>query len=178
MAEEEKTKEKPEDEEASSGHKGLYRIVLLLIVVVMAGGAGFGAALVMGGPQQAGADDIAGGQDDVPLGSEDDYGYITDFPPITVNLNVENVNRYVRTTLVIAVKKKKLEELQKIVTEQTPQLKNVLTVYLSGLTLDEVRGEDKLNKIRRDVADKFNEQLWGDGKPQIQKILFDEFKVQ
>jgi len=178
MAEEETTDQEPDGDGAPRKGKGLNRILLLLGVVVLAGGAGFGASLILGGPREVGADEPDPGDGDVSVKGDADYEYIVDFPPVTVNLDVPNVNRYVRTTLAIAVKKGQKEDIEKIVVEHTPRLTNVLTVYLSSLTLDDVRGEEKLNAIRREIRNEFNKALWPKGKPRIERILFNEFKIQ
>lgn len=175
MAEEDKTEQRADGGDAPRERKGLYRILLLVGVIAIAGGAGFGAAVMLGGSGGVGPD-----EDDSPnpAGTKDEYEYLLEFPPVTVNLDVPNANRYVRTTLALAVKKGKKAEIEKIVLDHTPQLTNVLTVYLSSLTLDDVLGKDDLNKIRREIKEKFNEELWGGGRPRIREVLLIEFKVQ
>ena len=54
----------------------------------------------------------------------------------------------------------------------------------SGRTLDYIlrnlgtRGPASLNRMRREILDAFNQELWPDQKPKIRKVLFKEFAVK
>jgi flagellar basal body-associated protein FliL len=62
--------------------------------------------------------------------------------------------------------------------EKKPTLTNWLTIYLAGLTLEDIRGDKNLRRIQSQILDAFNEQLFPDAKPQIKHILFKEFAIQ
>ena len=178
MAEEEKTSESGDDGAEQPKGKPLAMVVLLLGVVAVAAGGGFVAAQFMGGPASADAEEFV--EDDGPGADDMGYDYIP-FEPVTVNLNVDNSTRYLRTTLVLAVKKdsrNNLDKITKAITDGQPMLINALTVYLSEQTLTDVRGKQGLNKIRRAIKDEFNDKLWGDTRPRIDHVLLKEFKVQ
>jgi flagellar basal body-associated protein FliL len=64
------------------------------------------------------------------------------------------------------------------VDKRLPELKNWLAVYLAGRTLDEVRGAQSLNRVRREICDAFNEQIWPQQPPRIHHVLLKEFAVQ
>jgi flagellar basal body-associated protein FliL len=57
-------------------------------------------------------------------------------------------------------------------------LRDWLTTYFAGLSLEDVRGSRNLNRIKRDVQDQFNELLFPGTKPFVRQVLFREFAVQ
>jgi len=178
MAEEDKTEQGGQDVAEERKGKPMAMVLLLFGVVAVAGGGGFAAAQFMGGPAAAEAEEFA---EDNDAGIDDvGYEYIP-FEPVTVNLNEDNSTRYLRTTLVLAIKKDSRNDIGKItktITEGQPMLINALTVYLSEQTLTDVRGKQGLNKIRRAIQDEFNDKLWGDARPRMDHVLLKEFKVQ
>jgi flagellar basal body-associated protein FliL len=109
--------------------------------------------------------------------SREHFGYI-DFEPITVNLNEPRLARYVRATVTLALKEDSEKAAAAAIEKKKPELKNYLTVYLAGCTLEDVRGPRNLNRIRREMQDALNDQLWPDGKGLIDHVLFKEFAVQ
>ena len=62
--------------------------------------------------------------------------------------------------------------------ERKLALRDWLTTYFAGLSLEDVRGTRNLEKIKRQIQDQFNEILFPNGKPYVQRILFKEFAVQ
>jgi len=59
-----------------------------------------------------------------------------------------------------------------------PILVNWLTVYLSGLSLEDIRGDKNLKSIQSRILEAFNEKLFPDSRPQIKLVLIKEFPVQ
>ena len=62
--------------------------------------------------------------------------------------------------------------------EKRPILINWLTVYLSSLGLEDIRGDNNLRSIQSHIRDAFNEELFPDSKSQILQVLIKEFPVQ
>jgi len=62
--------------------------------------------------------------------------------------------------------------------EKKPILINWLTVYLSSLGLEDIRGDKNLRSIQSQIRDAFNEKLFPDSKPQIKQVLIKGFPVQ
>ena len=57
-------------------------------------------------------------------------------------------------------------------------MRDWLTTYFAGLSLEDVRGTRNLEKIKRQIKDQLNETLFPNGKPYVKRILFKEFAVQ
>jgi flagellar basal body-associated protein FliL len=62
--------------------------------------------------------------------------------------------------------------------EKKPIFINWLTVYLSSLNLEDIRGDKNLRSIQSHIRDAFNEKLFPDSKSQIKQVLIKEFAVQ
>ncbi len=162
------------------GGNSIVWLVLLVLTVALcaAGGIYAGNAIKTANasdpqtgpgsdPALAGAPSSAGGA----------YQYL-DIEPITINLDEPRLARYVRATITLAFDAKQELEVSKQVEQRMPELKNWLAVYLAGRTLDEVRGAQSLNRVRREICEAFNEQIWPQQPPRIHHVLFKEFAVQ
>ena len=107
----------------------------------------------------------------------EDFEYIH-FEPIIANLDEPRLVRYVRATIVLAVRAADAEAAGERAEKSKPELRNRLDAYLSGQTLEDVRGEKNKNRIRRDMLKICNELLWPNRRPLIDHVLFKEFTVQ
>jgi flagellar basal body-associated protein FliL len=110
--------------------------------------------------------------------SSDEMSYY-DFDPIIVTLNEQRMDRFIRSGITLAVKTQDLKSgTLEMLDKRKPEIKSWLNIYLSGCTLDQVRGEKNLNRLRHEIADLLNQKLFGDSRPLIDDVLFREFAVQ
>ena len=102
-----------------------------------------------------------------------------DLDPVVASLNEPSVTRYVRASLILQMSSE-LEQKKgtEILDTKKPVLINWLTVYLSGLTLEDIRGDKNLKAIQWKVCESFNEILFPDSKAYIKEVLIKEFPVQ
>ena len=158
------------------GGNGIIWLVLLAVTVAICAAGGFYAGRVM---KTAQASEAQAAPKDVSAvsNSAGEYRYY-DFEPITINLDEPRLARYVRATITLACDAKQESEVRSQVEKRLPELKNWLAVYLAGRTLDEVRGAQSLNRIRREICEAFNEQIWPQQPPRIHHVLLKEFAVQ
>ena len=102
-----------------------------------------------------------------------------DLDPVVANLNEPTVTRYVRASLTLEMSAEmNVKKGTAFLDEKKPILINWLTVYLSSLGLEDIRGDNNLRSIQSHIRDAFNEQLFPDSKPQIKQVLIKEFPVQ
>lgn len=159
--------------------------VVLGGVVLFCAGAGFGLGRLFAGSRAAAEalpkEQQQAGELAADDASADDAGktWYYDLDPVVANLNEPSVTRYVRATFTLELsnemdKKKGTAFLD----EKKPILINWLTVYLSSLRLDDIRGDKNLKSIQSHVCEAFNEKLFPDSKPQIKQVLIKEFPVQ
>jgi len=158
----------------------IWMVVLVLIVGLCAAGgiyAGNAMKTAQASAPQAepGADPALDGV--APVADNGAYKYL-DIEPITINLDEPRLARYVRATITLAFNAKQESEVTSQVEKRMPELKNWLAVYLAGRTLDEVRGAQSLNRVRREICEAFNEQIWPQQPPKIHHVLLKEFAVQ
>ena len=194
-ADDTKEQEKEEKQEATKPEAGdkkslvgrLLPGVTIAVLVVIFAGAGFTLGRLFAGsgaPQTPGAseqDQSAQGENLEAKGSADDAQktWYFDLEPVVANLDVADVTRYVRASLTLEVSSE-VDEKKGVafIEERKPVLTSWLTVYLSSLSLEDIRGDRNLKRIQSQVLDTFNEKLFPDSKPQIKHVLFKEFAVQ
>jgi len=80
--------------------------------------------------------------------------------------------------MTLAFKPENFKLATETIEKRLPELRSRLTVYLSGCTLEDVRGPKNLNRIRREIQDSLNRDLWPGGNPLIEEVFFKEFVVQ
>ena len=99
--------------------------------------------------------------------------------PVVANLNEPGVTRYVRATFTLEISPE-IDEKKgtDFLNEKKPVLTNWLTVYLSSLSLNDIRGDKNLRSIQSRVCEGLNEILFPNSKPQIEHVLIKEFPVQ
>jgi flagellar basal body-associated protein FliL len=146
-----------------------------IIVAVVVVGVGGGAGMVVGRMAQGGGGAKDGASERV--GSQEKASYF-DLEPIIVNLDEPRLARYVRVSVTLVASSDNAKAVTEALEKRKPELKNWLTVYLAGRTLEQVRGANNLNQIRREVQDAFNRHLWPDHAGLIDHILLKEFAVQ
>ncbi|UCC23577.1 MAG: flagellar basal body-associated FliL family protein [Planctomycetota bacterium] len=190
--EQEKSGERAEktDRKASTG--GILQWVITAAAVLLFAVAGFALGRLLKGsppPEPETADQDESSQqiesdqledlivDDASADSQNTWHFPLE--PAVANLDVPGVTRYVRATLILEISpqvdQKKGEALLK---QKTPLLKDWLTIYLASLSLEDIRGDRNLKRIQSHILDSFNEKLFPDAKPQIKKVLFQEFAIQ
>jgi flagellar basal body-associated protein FliL len=191
---EQQEQEEPQNPEAGKSEKKsliarLLPWVILFVVVLIGAGAGLSVGRLFAGPGTPEADESGPGTDTqspkkeqkADSGSEDGAGKVWyyDLEPVVANLNEPTVTRYVRASFTLEMSAD-LDEKDgtAFLDEKKPVLINWLTVYLSSLSLDDIRGDRNLRSIQSHVRDAFNEQLFPDSQAQIKQVLIKEFPVQ
>jgi flagellar basal body-associated protein FliL len=195
MADTDETKQENPKEDAKdqkSEKKSLIkRILPVVIIIVIAGlfsGAGFGLGKLLApdASKQDGTEAEAAEQDDAEAaradieskdGSKKVWYY--DMEPVVANLNEPSVARYVSLTITLQISSDLSEkDGRNLIDEKIPILTDWLTVYLAGLSLEDIRGDRNLKSIQSQILDAFNEKLFPDSRPRIKHILFRNFAVQ
>jgi flagellar basal body-associated protein FliL len=172
------------------GPGGRLLWIITAIVVIAGAGAGFGLGRLLGSSGKAEPGQSPEGNQTQPenliVDTTDPAGskskgtwYYDQFEPVVANLDEPTVTRYVRVTLIMEIdaqvdKKKGTALIEK----NKHSLTNWLTIYLAGLSLEDIRGESNLKLIQSEIVDAFNEKLFPDAKPWVKRVLFKEFAVQ
>ncbi|MCE5326305.1 MAG: flagellar basal body-associated FliL family protein [Planctomycetaceae bacterium] len=100
------------------------------------------------------------------------------FEPIIVNANEPRLQRYIRAAITLVIRREHEKQVNDLLAKRKDEVKNWMITYLSGCSLEEVRGPRNLNRVRREIHDSLNEMLWPSQKPLIENVLLKEFQVQ
>ncbi len=192
MAEEEaqaNPQENAADEPAAQKKSGsIVPMIIIAAVVVVCAGAGLGLGRLFAGSgntettttvppaeETAATEQPASNAPDVAAGNT----WFYDLEPVVANLDEPGATRYVRAALTLEIGAGLAPDKGNAFLEQKkPLLTNLLTIYLAGLNVEATRGDKNLKRIQMELCDTFNERLFPDGKPVIERILIKEFAVQ
>jgi flagellar basal body-associated protein FliL len=161
----------------NAGRRGAGNILLLTtigLVVAAAAGAGL-ARYLASGPGPAGElEDV--GESDAPAARESAF---VPFGAVVVNLAEGRLTRYLKVNVTLQVEKGAEEDLKKVLENgEKAVFTHWLITHLSGLKLEEVKGSESVNRLRRQIHSGFNEILEDKGDLEIQHVFFEEFNVQ
>jgi len=184
MAEQDENEKKDTPEE---GGKSKLVFWLLLIVVTMAGSTGgFALCQLIDGekpqPEEAVEENAKKKEAEEVLLSQQ-QGQVTwiydQLEPVLANLDEPGVTRYVRVTVTLEMSadmdRVKGEEF---LTARQMVLRDWMTTYFAGLSLEDCRGTRNLSRIKKEVVDNFNKILFPDSRPFVESVFFKEFAVQ
>jgi flagellar basal body-associated protein FliL len=204
MADEEKEKEEKKEGSREAGSqkqdepeqkgsdkktstKGYLKWIVLAVVVVICAGAGFGLGRLFGRSSTGGIEETS--QQTEPdqaqpikvvasqKGSKGTWYY--NFEPVVANLNEPGATRYIRAALTLQISTALDSQTgTTFLEEKKPILRNWLTIYLAGQTIEETRGDRNLRRIQSEILDAFNEKLFPDSKPLIKSVFFKDFAIQ
>jgi len=193
MADEPQTEQQAEqadDKKEDSKKKSLpavilpWLIVALTVAVFAAAGFGLGRMFGSSAKQQKAesSGEKAASQTEQLLTAKPadaESAWYFDLEPVVANLDEPSATRYVRATLTLEMRAEMEQRKGTAFLEQKkPLLTNWLTIYLSSLNLENIRGDRNLKRIQSQICDAFNDKLFPDSKPLIKRILFKEFAIQ
>jgi flagellar basal body-associated protein FliL len=163
---------------ASPPKKGIKGLLLAGVVGLASAAAGFAVPQLLGGGAHNPAESDP--HEATPSKKESAHAGVAYVPfgEVVANLDDNRMMRYVRAKFSLSVDKKDWEAVQHIVEENKTVLKNWLIGYLQNKQIEEVRGTEGFNRIRREIQDRFNEMLFPDSEGKIREVLFDEFNIQ
>lgn len=183
---EEVKQEQPEQAGPSSG-MSLYTWLILAAVVLAGSTGGFALSQLIGGPVKT---DAEGQQEAVkavdPIDEilaatqQGQTSWLFDeLEPVLANLDEPGVSRFVRVLVTLEMSAELDQEKGRaFLTEKQVILKDWMTTYFAGLSLEDVRGSRNLGRIKEEVQNHFNEILFPNNRPFVLRVLFKEFAVQ
>ena len=191
--EQEQEQEEQEDSKAESSEKkasaGRLQWIIVAVVAIVGAGAGLGLGRLFGGSDTTETAQSAEGGPNKPedikanipdlTGGKSQGTWYYDLAPVVANLDEPGATRYIRLTLTLEIDSQ-VDQKKGIafIEEKKPVLTNWLTIYLAGLSLEDIRGDRNLKRIQSQIVDALNEKLFPDAKPQVKRVLFKEFAIQ
>lgn len=152
---------------ASPAAKKRGKLPLIIVAVVcIAGGAAVPMFVTLPGTKAEAkpkkpANDVA-----VPVGD------------VVVNLAEDRMNRYLRMKIAIKVDADDEKAVTALVAKHKAAMKSKLISHLAGKTLRDVSGSVGVNRLSREILEKFDDILYPDGESKVREVLFEEYVVQ
>lgn len=186
--EEEKPKEetKPQEPAAKKG-SGLIYMALFAAVLIAGGTGGFALSQLVGGqdPEEitmspAEAESKKDAENALLAAQKGQSSWSYDkLEPVLANLDEPGVTRYVRVTVTLEMSPD-MDALkgEEFLTSRQMVLRDWMTTYFAGLSLEDCRGTRNLARIKKEVVENFNKILFPGSRPFVQNVLFKEFAVQ
>lgn len=195
MAEEEKNEEQAQEGAEQKGEEKSSRSSLMMwlltagiILGCAVGGFALSQLLVSSGPKEAVADVVEEKPSDFfeSQKSTDGEPWQFDLEAVIGNLDEPGVTRYLRVSVTLVMSPEMDKAKGKVfiggVKDESAGKKGILRDYLSdyisGLTLERVRGQKNRRRIKKELTEGFNELLFPDSKPYLNSVLLKEFAVQ
>ena len=95
------------------------------------------------------------------------------------NLTEDRLTRYVKVNITLEVDPTKADAMTKLMTGPDKAVfRNWLITYLSDKQLQDVKGANAMNRLRREIQDGFNAILAERGDLKVERVLFEDFNVQ
>jgi flagellar basal body-associated protein FliL len=181
-------KEKPKDSQSDKKSiiARLLPYVIMFFVAAIGAGGGFGLSRLLAGGSEKSTDansaDTSNTQsNDTKNAGADKSGssWYYDLDPVVANLNEPSVTRYVSASLTFEMNRGYDEKKGRaFLDEKKPVIINWLTIYLSGLTIENIRGDKNLMSIKSHIRESLNETLYPGSKPEIKDVLIQKFPIQ
>lgn len=160
------------EEEKKKG--GLGSLIMILVIAISAVCAGVSTPYVVA--QLRAPVDVEDTSMDEP-DLEEEVAFIP-FGSVTVNLEEARFARFLRLDFQLQVAKSQKSDIEQQVKDKEVVFKNWIQIHLAEKSTDDLKGTFGRNRVRREMQDFFNQELFDDGIERIQDVLFEEFHIQ
>ena len=100
------------------------------------------------------------------------------FGDVVVNLSEERMTRYLRLKIVLVVDEEAESTFATLMEKKKATLKSWLISHLSGKTLKDVAGTSGVNRLQREILERFEDTLYPNGHSHLKHVMFEEYLVQ
>lgn len=177
-----KAKDESKDKEAATGNKSLIGWVVIFAVAIVCAGGGYGLSGLFAKVAPKIEETIPDTEKAVPWIAENpEMGkpWTHELELITRNLNEPGATRMIQFAVVMELSEEMDEELGKEFLESKKMyLQDWLGTYLSNLNLLQVQGGSSQNRMKNEIKESFNEILFPDTKPLVNKIMLKGYILQ
>lgn len=166
----------PAADAAATGPKKKSKMMLLVICVVFIGAGAATPVLAPGlfgkPPTEEEAKATKKKKD------KDAKTAIIPFGDLTVNLAEDRMTRYLRVKLAVVVEADSEKHMTEELTKFKPALKSKSLAHLAGKTLKDVGGSQGLQRVQRELFERFEEVLPTDLGHHLKAVLCEEYIIQ
>jgi flagellar basal body-associated protein FliL len=111
-------------------------------------------------------------------GKHDPKHALVSFDSVVVNVADGRYTRYLRVKIALVVDAKEEKNVKEALEKEKPFLQTWVLGFLQDRTMEQLHGSAGMNRVRREIRDEFNHQLFGDGPEKIKDILLPEYNFQ
>ncbi len=173
--------EETSDQEKPGGKLPLRKIATFAVVACVAVGAAWAAAGMLSAPGNSGSGDnemidpgaLPGESAPEPERAKTSKTTLYEMDSIIVNLRGTEGRRYLKATIVFALKE---NSLVKELNAQKLVLTDTLIMLLSSKKIEDIDGSEKKRQLKREIRDEVNNLLGM--KDAVMQVLFTEFIIQ
>ena len=185
MAEEKKDEKKEDQGEKKPASKGsLIGTIIMVLVVLICGAGGYGLSFIFAkgeaSPEDAQVqEEPSDAVENLLSNSDEAQPWMFEMSPIIANLDEPGATRMIRITVMVEMSAD-LDETEGMLFlgKKEPYLRDWVSTYLSGLTLDKVGGSGNRERIKLSIFEKFGEILFPGAKSYVKKILIKDYAIQ
>jgi flagellar protein FliL len=100
------------------------------------------------------------------------------FGDVVVNLAEERMLRYLRLKIVLVIDEEAEATFAALLEKKKATLKGWLISHLSGKSLKDVAGTVGVNRLQREILERFEDTLYPNGNSHLKSVMFEEYLVQ
>lgn len=162
---------------APAKKKGKLVLIAVCVVSVLAGAA---APLVIDVPALLGNKAGEEGKDKKKKAKHGHEEKLATVPvgDVVVNLAEERMTRYLRIKVAVQVEAAEEKKLAEHVEKHKAALKSWMISHIAGKTLKDVSGTVGVNRLQREILERFDDLLYPSGDSPMRAVLFEEYVVQ
>jgi flagellar basal body-associated protein FliL len=156
--------------------------LVLIVAAVVAAAAGGAIPVFVDVSKVVGAKPAEDGKDadkkKKKKGGHDEHLAAVLVGDVSVNLAEERMTRFIRVKVAVQVEAASEKKVQELVEKQKVALKSWMISHIAGKSLKDVSGTLGVNRLQREMMERFDDMLYPNGESPIRAVLFEEYIVQ
>jgi len=96
---------------------------------------------------------------------------------VVVNLSEERMTRFLKVKVALQCEHAAEGKVHELVEKHKAALKSWMISHIAGKTLKEVSGTVAINRLQREMLERFDDMLFPDGESPLVAVLFEEYVV-
>ncbi len=180
-----KAKDESKDKDASPGKsKAIIGWVITFTVAAVCAGGGYGLSGLFAKVAPEKIVEVPDSEKSIeelysPEDPETAMPWNFELKPIDRNLNEPGATRMVRVTVVLDISAEMDETKGREYFEgKKLHLRDWLGTHLASLNLEQVAGGPSQNRMKAEIKESFNEILFPDSKPLVDRVMFKDYIIQ
>lgn len=164
---------------AAAPPKGKGKLLLIVAAVVSAAG-GAVVPLVVDVPALLGQKAADEGKEHKKKKAKHAHEHLAAVPvgDVSVNLAEERMTRYLRLKVAVQVPEADEHKVHEHVEKNKAALKSWMISHVAGKSLKDVSGTAGVQRLQREILERFDDILYPDAESPIRNVLFEEYIVQ